>query len=151
MSIKCFSAKGSSLVEVMVSLFVFAIGILGVLSMQAQSVKLNNNAYLYSKANILAVQMVENLRASPSAAEAFESTLGASDCEIEAECCGVIEGGWQEATRWSNEVAQQLPDGQGRVVRNGDGNIEVLVCFGSGVNETTGEFVVGVVSLETLL
>lgn len=151
MEIKRSKMEGSSLIEVMVSLFVFAIGILGVLSMQAQSVKLNNNAFLYSKANIIAMEMVEHLKASPVAANAF--TLGLETCNASTEdCCeeGIADG-WAEAATWLAGVTGQLPGGQGSVVRNGNGVVEVVVCFNSGVNEATEELTTGVVNLAASL
>ena len=146
--------EGSSLIEVLISLFVFAIGILGVLSMQAQSIKLNNNAFLYSQANILAVEMVEQLRASPALAD--EISLGTCTAGDFDSCCGernTAEASEEDLTAWTQNISRVLPGGRGNIINRDSANgvIEVVVCFDSGVNETTQEFVVGGVNLQTVL
>lgn len=158
MEIKRFSMEGSSLIEVMISLFVFAIGILGVLSMQAQSVKLNNNAFLYSQANVLAMEIVEQMRASPTMAE--DLALGNCAAGTLDECCGPRDDGNDEPeegdpvpSSWTEIISQKLPGGRGNVIDRdaANGVIEVVVCFDSGVNEATQQFVVGGVNLITVL
>lgn len=146
--------EGSSLIEVMISLFVFAIGILGVLSMQAQSIKLNNNAFLYSQANILAVEMVEQLRASPALID--DLNLGSCTAGDLEGCCGErnsADASEDDLTAWTQNISNILPGGRGNIIDRDSANgvIEVVVCFDSGVNEATQEFVVGGVNLQTVL
>ena len=63
--------SGSSLIEVVVALFVLAIGMLGVLSMQVKSMQFNQSAYYYSQAVYLANEILENMRSSPSNANTY--------------------------------------------------------------------------------
>lgn len=166
---------GSSLIEVMVSLFVFAIGILGVLSMQAQAVKLNSDAFLYSKANVLAMEMVENLMTS-GAAESLNQISMASCTEDSLEsCCGSYSAdsspdlGWEVANQWAEHLDEILPGGRGLIISRGQlqvsneqgegasgaatqvSSVEILVCFDSGLPNADGEFDVGFVNLTTAL
>ena len=46
--------QGSGLLEVMIGLFVLAIGLLGMSSMQSKALRSNNTAYMYSQAIFLA-------------------------------------------------------------------------------------------------
>ncbi len=63
--------KGASLIEVMVSLVVLGVGILGLVSMQVQSLRLNSQAYNYSKAVFLANDILERMRTNASVADQY--------------------------------------------------------------------------------
>ena len=54
--------QGSSLVEVLVALFVLAIGLLGTLAMQTKSMQFNQSAHNYSKAVYFASDITERLK-----------------------------------------------------------------------------------------
>jgi type IV pilus assembly protein PilV len=70
------SQQGSSLVEVMIALFVLAIGLLGVLAMQSKSMQYNQSANTYSQAVYIANDIVERIRNNPDpAARASYETL----------------------------------------------------------------------------
>ena len=84
--------RGSSLLEVMIALFVLAIGLLGTLAMQATSVKYNQNSYAFSQAINLANDVVERIRAKKPADN--------TDTEV---------------TTWQTMVGAQLPGGVGAV------------------------------------
>lgn len=65
--VKCVkSQNGSSLIEVMVALFVLAIGMLGVLAMQTRAIQMNQNSAQYSQATTLAADIYEAMLTSPS-------------------------------------------------------------------------------------
>ena len=61
------SAGGFTLVEVMVTLFIIAIGVLGVTGLQLASMRSNHSAFLRSQATIAAYALVDRMRADPSA------------------------------------------------------------------------------------
>lgn len=77
---------GSSLIEVVVALFVLAIGMLGVLSMQVKSMQFNQSAYYYTQAVYLANQILENMRSSPGAANTYLIGLDESTPSISKNC-----------------------------------------------------------------
>lgn len=54
--------QGSSLVEVLVALFVLAIGLLGTLAMQTKSMQFNQAAHNYSKAVYIATDIAERMK-----------------------------------------------------------------------------------------
>ena len=58
--------QGSSLLEVMISLFVLAIGLLGALAMQTQSMQHNQSSYAFMQSVYLASDIVERIRANPT-------------------------------------------------------------------------------------
>lgn len=57
--------SGFSLIEVLIAVFVIAIGVLGVSSAQLLSLKNNQSAYYRSQANFLVMDMLDRMRANP--------------------------------------------------------------------------------------
>lgn len=55
--------EGSTIIEVVIALLVITIGLLGLLYMQAYTVKGNQSAYLRSQATIMAAELVDAMRA----------------------------------------------------------------------------------------
>lgn len=78
--------KGFSLIEVLITVVILAIGLLGVAAVQVVSLQQTNNSYLQTKANIHAQDIAERLRAnggnalpaaeSDSIEDAVKSSLG---------------------------------------------------------------------------
>ena len=62
---KQISAQGFTLIEVLIALAIFSIGILAVAGMQIQSVSLNATARLQTEATTLAVEKIETLKVLP--------------------------------------------------------------------------------------
>jgi type IV pilus assembly protein PilV len=60
--------QGFSLVEVMVSVLVLSGGLLGLAFLQAQGMKFNAEAYQRTQATVLAYDIIDRLRANPTAA-----------------------------------------------------------------------------------
>lgn len=56
--------KGFTLVEVLVSMVILSVGLLGLASLQSLALKDNQDAYLRSQANFLAYEMNDRLRAN---------------------------------------------------------------------------------------
>ncbi|WP_157890342.1 type IV pilus modification protein PilV [Marinobacterium aestuarii] len=64
--------RGFSMIEVLITLLVFSIGLLGMGAMYAQSLSISHNTYLRSLASIQAADMDERIRANPwAAADAY--------------------------------------------------------------------------------
>ena len=72
--------KGATLLEVMISVLVLSIGLLGVASLQLFGLRYNQSAYLRSQATILAYDMVDRMRANTNgvAAGYYNSVSSAS-------------------------------------------------------------------------
>lgn len=65
--------SGMTLVEVMVALLVFAIGILGVAVLQLTALKYSDSASRRTQVNFIAQDLMERIRANPDAAYALAS------------------------------------------------------------------------------
>lgn len=61
------SNQGFGLIEVLVSMFILAVGLLGVASMQVSSIKMNQGAYHRSQANILMTEILDRIRLNKNA------------------------------------------------------------------------------------
>lgn len=124
---------GSSLIEVMISLLILAIGLLGVLGMQVQSLKSNQNAYLYSQAAFLANDIYESINLFSDDASDFEIALTSStptlpNCTASDSNCSksdVIK--WTQSA-WRTNVEKLLPGGKSAVVLN-NGAYEIQIQF----------------------
>jgi type IV pilus assembly protein PilV len=150
--------KGSSLVEVMVALFVLAIGLLGVLAMQSKSMQYNQSAHYYSQAVFLANDMAERIRNNnirlasmynDPAADSDESEAS-DDSEAEEEVsvpdCSAIACSdeqlalWDKAV-WKQNIERSLPLGTGKIETVGangavPAHVRVTVSFDDSRVET---------------
>lgn len=117
---------GSSLIEVVVALFVLAIGMLGVLSMQVKSMQFNQSAYYYTQAVYLANEILENMRSSPAIANTYligldESAPAASkNCGDTSVTCSPAELRNFNLKNWRDNVSSTLVSGKSSVERVGD-------------------------------
>jgi len=62
-------AKGLSLIEILVTVVVLSIGLLGIAGMQAQGVKYSHDSYARSQATMLANELIERMHANPDGVE----------------------------------------------------------------------------------
>jgi len=58
-------SKGLSLIEILVTVVVLSIGLLGIAGMQAQGVKYSNDSYARSQATMMANELIERMHANP--------------------------------------------------------------------------------------
>lgn len=120
------SEHGSSLIEVVVALFVLAVGMLGVLSMQVKSMQFNQSAYYYSQAVYLANEILESMRSNRSVANTYlieldESTPTPSkDCGAQGITCTPAELRSYNISQWRTNITSTLSSGKSSIQRNGD-------------------------------
>lgn len=147
------SAQGFTLLEVLIALVVFSIGLLGLASLQMTGLKLSHDSYLRSTANMLAMDIADRMRANPTEvakglSSAYNNSAAAktgnpsclgkdgSGGSVEANCApeamaqhdfyewyGLLSGA--SATTWHPALRSQLPNGQG------------VVCIDSTPNDGT--------------
>lgn len=111
---------GASLIEVLVSVVIFSLAILGLAAMQLNALKANQSASIRSHAVFLAYEMADRMRAGRGDAQA-----GLYDLALDAElaCVPADEDDClpfqRDQAQWRANLASQLPDGTGGVVRDG--------------------------------
>lgn len=89
------SARGFSLVEVMVTLFIIAVGALGVAGLQLAAMRSNHSANLRSHATLAAYALADRMRAHPADFSGMASAITTADATID-------NAGFQE---WADELA----------------------------------------------
>jgi type IV pilus assembly protein PilV len=102
--------QGFSLIEVLIAMFVLAIGLLGLMSMQLQALKTNNNSNLRSQATIAAYDMSDRIRANNSG-----FSVGSYDSVSETNDGGTSSVALQDIKEWKEYLAANLPDGKGSI------------------------------------
>ena len=118
--------QGASLLETMISLFVLAIGILGILAMQAKSMQYNQSAHVYSQAIYLANDLAERIRTNPGSVLSYLGDVPAADAPAVAACDSVASqcNGAQMAAAdlwaWSRRLYTNLPASEATVTQAGD-------------------------------
>lgn len=149
---------GFSLLEVLISIVVLSVGLLGIAGLQLMSLKANDSAYYRSQAVILAEDMLDRMRSNRSSAvaggydydpaskkddkkgtekdhgddarNATEKDSKNSSEESAADTTPMKE----DVKQWS-ELLEILPDGEGKIERNGNGIVTVTVEW----NDSRGE------------
>ena len=137
----CYSQKnkqaGFSLMEVLISLIILAIGLLGLSALQLTALQRNTSAYNRSIAVNLAYDIADRMRANKVAADAGDYITGIGDGPSNtANCIGnacsagdlasfdkdewKCQLGAYNGVACNGKLEGDLPLGDGQIVRNGD-------------------------------
>lgn len=133
---------GFTLAEVLVTLVIFAIGMLGVAGMQITALTGMDGAQYRSVATLKANEMAERVRANPAAS--YDRLTGAdgkcrrthySDTHATVSDCKRDELAKDDIHDWNAELAARLPTGKGIVCYDStpdDGTAAAPACDGIG-------------------
>ncbi|MFC3608765.1 type IV pilus modification protein PilV [Stutzerimonas tarimensis] len=127
-------SKGLSLIEVLVSLIVLSVGVLGMAALQVNSLKFNQTASMRTHANFLAYDIADRMRANRSKARA-----GSYDITMDAAAPSGSAMERVDLREWKDKLASQLPDGKGAVSRDGKKAIITIVWDESRVGGSSTE------------
>lgn len=139
------SQQGVTMVEVLVSIVIVAIGILGLTALQGVSLRNTTSASLRSTASVLAHDMADRLRANPDGVLAgyyhgLPAAPTQTDCESKS--CSDQEQAKYDYWRWNQEVANTLPKGVGYVCIDStpnDGTSTSFACDGISPEVVVGK------------
>lgn len=115
------TARGFSLIEVLIAVLVLSVGLLGLAGMQAASLRFNHNAYMRSQATFLAHDVIERMRANRTQALAGAYAIGFGD----APTAGTVAG--DDLAQWKARLTRELPQGDGAVAVDAAGIATVEV------------------------
>lgn len=101
---------GFSLLEVLISIFILAIGLLGLAALQTTSLKNNHSAQYRTTATVLTYDIIERMRLNQNAD--YTLLLANDPSGATLKDLDLID--------WIANIAAELPQGDGAVALNGD-------------------------------
>lgn len=126
--------SGVTLIEVLVTMLVLAIGLLGLAGLQAQGLQSNNRAYMRSQAAILAYDMADRMRGNLSNYlndyANIDGTEADPGCINTAPVCTAAQIAQYDGWAWSTAARAALPLAQVAVCRDSDPTS--AACDGAG-------------------
>lgn len=132
--------SGFTMVEVLVTLVILSIGLLGLAGLQANSMTNNHNAYLRSQATVLANDMADRMRANMAGVQANRYN-NINGIPVDPGCiavdCTPAQIATFDAFEWNTALSNELPAGQGTVVGNNI-NFTITVRWDEARNGATG-------------
>lgn len=156
--------SGFTLIEILVAVLVLSIGLLGLAGLQATALRNNTSASERSQATFLAYDIIDRMRANPSAFDAGNydnaygtAPTGATNCQTTVASCTAAQmaafdldqwkcllGNWTSDATCNTTLDIDrglLPDGDGRIVRDaGDPDVvTVTVRWTDGRSSETVE------------
>ena len=131
-------SRGTTLIEVLISLLILSVGILGMAGLQVVSLRNAQSAEHRTRVNILAADVAERLLANSASASALVQEPGAG--LLSASClttagCSEAAMVLHDLAEWGTAVRDGLPAGQGVVCLDSspeDGIPEAPACDGVG-------------------
>lgn len=112
--------KGFSLLEVMIALIIFSVGVLGMAGLLMLSVRTNHSAYLRSQAGFLAQGMADRMRLNMPAlwSDAYNLSYpvaGTAPACSPGSPCSITDIVTRDSVTWSNSLRQLLPAPTARI------------------------------------
>jgi len=142
------SQAGFSLIEIIITVFILSIGILGVMGMQTQTMKASNDNYYRSQASILAQDIIGRMRVNISDAYTWDGSDpgSANDCVGAINTCNATQMAAFDIAQWNQHLnASNLPNVAAEIDRtgatnNGSNNIYTIsIYWNERGNTATGK------------
>ncbi len=120
--------RGFSMIEILVTVVVLSIGLLGLAGMQLTGLKYNHSAYLRSQATLLASDIIDRMRANREMARQgnYDIAIGTSassiTCTAATANCSPAELAAADLAEWKQQLKDLLPAGDGAITRTVNGS-----------------------------
>jgi len=113
-------AQGVSLIEVLVSILILSLGLLGVAGLQTTSLRSNQTAYFRSQATAAASDIIDRMRSNLQGVangkyDAVDSTILPSNPNCIDNGCNADQLADHDIIDWTNNALALLPSGAGTV------------------------------------
>lgn len=135
MTIRSFhSQHGVGLLEVLISVLVLSIGLLGAAALQTQALRTSADSQYFQRATQLSNDYLERIRANSFNVTDYAITTQKPACSTPT-LSGSIAA--QDKALWLSEIACQLPDGSAEVKVQGQ-QVQILISwFDRAASKTT--------------
>ena len=120
-----YKDSGFTLVEVLISTVILAVGLLGLAGLQATALRNNISAYHRTQATQMAYDMADRMRVNVAEAENFGTSVyttmdeddvsAQSTCFVVAGACSVAQLAQDDLFQWYRDVGNTLPSGTGTI------------------------------------
>ena len=154
--------RGFTLIEVLVSLLVLSVGLLGIGKLVLFSARANDSAYLRGQATEFAYEILDNMRANRTVAvtQGYDTTMASAPTNpgtcFDSPCPTTLAQ--YDVYTWKTRLGQALPSGEASVVTAGTPTTATITVQwdDAAAQSTFGGSAVGVaapmtVVLETIL
>lgn len=124
-SLRLDQERGFTLIEVLVTVIILAIGLLGLAGLQLSGLRYTHSAYQNSQATILGNDIIDRMRVNRLVAEAGDYNIAIGATPTSASCIGIGANCPPETladadlTEWKQSLAAILPLGDGAIAQNG--------------------------------
>ncbi|MBF0126573.1 MAG: type IV pilus modification protein PilV [Magnetococcales bacterium] len=122
---------GFTLLEVLITLAILSVGLLGLAKMQLNAIRFTQSAYLRSQVIFLAYDMFERMRANRTLAlngaynTGFDTVVTpGTDCALAT--CSPAQMATFDLAQWKSDLNQLLPSGEGEITPMVTGGPEAL-------------------------
>jgi type IV pilus assembly protein PilV len=116
-TIKQSGQKGFSLVEVLITLVIMSVGMLGIAGLYVQSMQAGRTSMFRHHAVTLASDVADRIRANPRAAVAYIDPVGADNsCILGGIDCTPAQMAANDILVWKAQAAETLPSGDVTIV-----------------------------------
>lgn len=132
--LKIMGEAGVGLIEVLVSLLILSVGILGIVSLQTRALQLNQGVLYQSRANVLAYDIMDRMRSNQAQVDnyqiGFDDTKPTyTDCQTSTANCTPTQMTDFDLGTWREEVESVLPGGKSSIVRTGGGQPSFIITL----------------------
>jgi type IV pilus assembly protein PilV len=117
---------GFSLIEVMVTLVILSLGLLGIAGLLVSGVSNAASTEATAKANQLAADMADRMRANPTVAASGTSEYITLYGSTAASATGTLSIANQDKKDWLIALAAQLPRGDGKITSSSAGTVRKM-------------------------
>jgi type IV pilus assembly protein PilV len=116
-----YRQSGVGLIEVLVALLILSISLLSIASLQTRSLQFNQSAYWRSQANVLAADVLDNMRVLRDQFKDYDLEFGGEVPAGDGEAGEVI-------STWLENIETIIPEGEGAISCTDTANSLIILC-----------------------